>query len=337
MSIELKLQAILETKAALQAALNLPNSVPFSQYAGRINWKDETPPADLMFADYTKDRYSVSGVPAGFSDVNEFTRLTAATNFVGGELIEYAANKPRIEAGKGLLIEPVATNKVLYSVDANGSAWSKTGLSGTGNTLCETTSNSAHVLQQQLPVNSFQLTDKGSNSMYFKESYDPSRWIAVGISNLSSGNNTTSIQGGAIDSPNGQNIIESQSIQKSSDALALHVGYNQWLGIPIYSKPTIGLLSARTTSGGGAVYAGDTSKCFEFIGSQLELGSYRTSLIKTTTAPATRAPDLLRLTIPAGKTLTLDADAGVTYIMENATTALITATEPGYIRSARVN
>ena len=65
---------------------------------------------------------------------------------------------------------------------------------------------------------------------------------------------------------------------------------------------------------------------------QIELSANPSSWIPTDTTPVTRAPDILRVPVSATQTLTYDADPSISMEMDG-TTAVFTATEPGYIRS----
>lgn len=272
--------------------------------------------AKVAFNNYATGVYKVDDMEVSFEQLNEFTRLTAATNFVGGELVEYAAGQPRIEAGKGLLVEPQRTN--LYP----------NYLMTTGNGVIPTTLEVSE--GNVVPAVRF---PHGATTYSYVTLANPNPCV-ISAYVKNSDNLKPEFTG-----------IGSGAAQSAGLDFAFVVGAGATINIAtstvskhgdVYRVSTLSTTPVGAGTNGIVKYATNSAKDVTATYRQIEAGNTLTSLIKSSGAPATRSPDLLRLTIPAGKTLTLDADAGVTYIMENATTALITATEPGYIRSARI-
>lgn len=336
MSIELKLQAILETKAALQAALNLPNSVPFSQYAGHINWKDETPPSDLLFADYTKDRYAVRGVPVGFSDVNEFIRLSSATKWHDGQLVEVQNNIPRISR-EGLLIEPQRTNTATDTgvTFYNGVGYDveHLGYEGVLNlhklTELEIVSSKSTGVLFVTPLDTF-----SANSFYFRS--EGAAYIGTGYATL---------DGSAVAVFNAQTgkILQTTTAGLATiekDAIDVGGGF-----IVNFNKDPLSISSARRAIYGASNYSGgllrqsnsymgDSSNVLVIGAFQCEPDAVKSSsYIPAAGTPATRAPDILNIPLLPTQTITGDWDAGVTYSVADG---IATFSGHGYIRNITV-
>lgn len=109
--IHLSLEEILSIKQDLREVANIPNTIPFSAYYSYMAWQEDLDniPLSPKYLDFTKNRYSESGVPCGINSVGSFTRLTSATMWQDGQLVEVQNNMPRIN-NDGLLIEPQITN-----------------------------------------------------------------------------------------------------------------------------------------------------------------------------------------------------------------------------------
>ena len=330
MSIELKLQAILETKAALQAALNLPNSVPFSQYAGRINWKDETPPSDLLFADYTKDRYSVSGVPVGFSDVNEFIRLSSATKWQDGQLVEVQDNTPRI-SGEGLLIEEQRTNlqhdsQTLSKAAKEGvtltyDAYAPLGAAVNFYKMTETTTTGSH----RLIITGQTASATGPHCVSLIIKITENRYRIRLLQSTGSGLFWTpflNLRSGVI--PDGWIVqqlgIDLFRVTFTFDVLSL----GKLAGYVYLLNDT----EATTTA-----YQGDGESHIFIAAPQLEDDSFPTSYIPTSGTPVTRSPDILNIPLLPTQSPTGDWDAGVTYTVADG---IATFSGHGYIRNISV-
>ncbi len=105
MSIATELALLASTKENLRVSLGLSKDVPFSQYASHVPFYAK----DGTVFDFANNQYSKDQLPVSLSDISEFIRLSYATKWQDGQLVEVANNIPRI-SGDGLLIEPQRTN-----------------------------------------------------------------------------------------------------------------------------------------------------------------------------------------------------------------------------------
>lgn len=258
--------------------------------------------------DFEAGDYRENGFVTPLTDVVTFIRLSAATDFVDGSLLNYAAGVPRISSN-GLLIEPQATN-LLKSSEVIGTGWGviRTSVgtavgatpatsSGTYTTLARTVNDS--YIQQELlkfPVATEVFTTTHASDFV--------------------------------------NGIPSIDIVKSTSPFTF---YNSKLladGIASTSSTIVPELQdfryRVRLQGGGA--SGDLAG-FNLGANQLEVGG-RTSYIPTGSTPATRSPDSLVIPISPTETISGDWDSGISYTI-SAGEAIFTG--HGRIRSIYVS
>lgn len=280
MSIATELQRIVDTKKDLRKALNIDDSVPFSQYAAHIPWHGETPPASTRFFDFVGNRYSAGGAPAPLSSLGStFTRLSSATQWKDGVLVDVATNVMRLDKAKGLLIEPQRTNSTsLMSPIPETSTeygWS-------GGQPASKINNGVRVT----PV-------VGSNGLYYKNHYiNPNEVLISSMYILSDRDETIRFSNSSTDA-------QYESLTANT--------------LKRVSRPVMVSSELRFMYFGA--FLNDTHSTDLFC-AQLENGITVTSYIPTTYSrdrlAVTRSKDTLVVPFETGQTVTADKDEGVT-------------------------
>lgn len=205
-----------------------------------------------------------SQVPTSGAGDLDFTRASTATRINSSSLIEsVATGVPRLTYPIGggcpsLLLEPQRTNLVTYSNDFSNAAWTKSGTIVTPN-YAISPDGTQNATRLQLPFPNTQL------------------FQAVGVQDSS----TSSIY---IKGTAGQTIALYNSFL-GAGTYELRTLNGEWQRITVSSVGTI--LSYFAISN----FLSATATDILIYGSQLELGSYPTSYIPTTTATVTRLAD----------------------------------------------
>lgn len=340
MSIATELALLANTKESLRVAIGLSTSIPFSQYAVNIPWgSDVIPPTGIVF-DFKKNRYAKDGKAVYLDDMpSQFIRLSSATKWHDGQLVEVPNNVPRI-SGVGMLIEPQRTNLFPSSINVGITAagWISTLATitptptpapsgGTGVTAItpnddtqsfyQVTRNnprteatqytfSIFVKNESLVAgNTITLRQQFSGSDYALVTFDANTYEVlseVGIGNHSS---------------------------VSGSATAVGSGWYRLHMIFTVNEIVTGL-SLRVVL--NKALAGTLGSCYLW-GAQLEDGSLLTSYIPTSGTPVTRSPDILNIPLLPTQTITGDRDAGVTYSVAGG---IATFEGHGYIRNITV-
>ena len=223
-----------------------------------------------------------------------FTRASTATRVNAEGLIEsVATGVPRIDYTGGgcgkLLLEPQRTNVILRSEEFDNAAWSTNNSSVSANTttspdgttnadsLIEDTSNNLHQLAQSTTATGGIYTA----SIYVKA--NGRNWIALNIAAAGSYSAFFDIQNGVVGTI--QANITSASITS--------VGNGWYRCVVVANTGAIAPRISISMSTGNNIfsYLGDGTSGVYLYGAQLELGSYSTSLIKTTSTAVTRVKD----------------------------------------------
>ena len=271
----------------------------------------EIPAGDVVF-DFEKNRYAVKGVPVGLSDLSdlsEFIRLSSATEWQNGKLVEVANNIPRI-SGEGLLIEPQDTNLVTRSIEPNSwfsdASYTKEYIENIDGKMTAvratriqpSTSQRVFISQYpNMPIVADYIGKETENNPLFRNNTTTTNFFGG-----------TEIKNEVI-KPNISRRIDSISATASPRSVGDSTGY---------------YINGASASIGN-VY---TSYAIQILESE----SY-SSLIITPGSPATRSPDILNIPLLPSQTITGDWDDGVTYTVADN---IATFTGHGYIRNITV-
>ena len=229
------------------------------------------------------------------------TRGTVANRFNStGALDSVAANVPRLDyvfAGgiQGCpywLVEGAATNG--YWPSNMSADYSLVNMTRSGNIITETTTNGGHGFDG--PSRASTINQLRAYGYIFKQLSGTTRRVRMRVSNNADGN----ILGGIFDASTGQRFTNvsrtgSWSLTGLSDGI-INLGNGYWLLYCIgqTSVGTTNLIDLRLDNGTSSFsYAGSTGVSFECFGFQMELGSFPTSRINTTTGVVTRNADVI--------------------------------------------
>ena len=218
---------------------------------------------------------------------------------------ETRLNIPRLDYSNGtcpsLLVEPQRTNLLTYSSSFDNAAWVKLNVSVTANSvtspsgiqdadsLTENTANTEHVIYRN--------GTGTSNTFSFYAKANGRNWVAV----LSNDGTFT-----FFDIANGT----LGTVASTSTATIVDAG-NGWYRCTIYnSHVTFGASIYLSTGNGIIEYLGDGTSGAYIWGAQLEVGSYPTSYIPTTSASVTRNADVISKT---GISSLINSEEGVLY------------------------
>lgn len=241
--------------------------------------------------------YSV--VPSSGAGDMTVTRATSATRVNSSGLIEsVASNVPRLDYSNGtcpsILVEPQRTNLLIRSEEFDNVVWTKGNSSITANAinspigtltadkLVENTSNSSHLLETVLTTTtgqSYTLTcffKKAERNFGYIGAYtNESKQVYI---NLTTGAVTNTV--GTI-------------VSYKVDSLA-----NGWFRVSLTFTATneVYPFFGISDNGTNLTYTGNGTSGIYIWGAQLELGSYATSYIPTTSASVTRNADVISKT-----------------------------------------
>lgn len=266
------------------------------------NWIDI--PDTAVHMDFVKSRYAANGEPKGFEEVGNFTRLSKATMWQDGQLVEVANSVPRI-SGEGLLIEPQRTNSWPSSetFDTNN-------MRPLGDLIRYSTTEIG--IRGKRQARGYQINpDVGGQG----------GWLAT--PSTTSGN-TRSIYARApsIDKEGSLGLL----VQNTSSDSELFTITMEWYRFSMETTHRqLHPVDFRKT--------GTTTDTVIIQGLQREEGKI-TSYIPTDGAPVTRAPDILKVPLLETQTLTGDWDEDVTYETVDGEAVF---TGHGYIRTIEVN
>jgi len=249
----------------------------------------------------------------GTADFN-VVRATTATRVNEDGLIEsVGVNVPRLDYSGGvcpsILVEPQATNLLLRSQEFNNASWLKTSVTVTANavtspdgtttadTITESATTSVHQLKQNIALTAVNHTW----SLFVKPN---------GRKNVILWSDTAS-KGTAFDLNAGTITSETSSVGKIT-ALT-----NGWFKISTTILGTGGVNVSLyfINDSGNASYLGDGVSGVYVWGAQLELGSYATSYIPTTSSTVTRNADVIG---GAGDVNTFNSEEGVLFVEMSA-------------------
>ena len=301
MSIADELALLANTKESLRVAIGLSTSIPFSQYAVNIPWGSDVIPATGIVFDFSSNRYAKDGKAVYLDDISEFIRLSAATMWQDGKLVEVANNVPRI-SGDGLLIEPQRTNYSPRSVwsTRDGAIYEPSPREPlfSGQDIIRVVHSDDHNSRVERSVAAFNnLTRPITSSSYVISEVE-------GYVHYGFGGNTDNLS----DHPVGNTWSRAVGVVQDGDVVS---SYEKYL----------------------ALQAGK-SLTFDATCNQLEENTTKpSSFIPTTGTPVSRSPDILNIPLLPSQTITGDWDAGVTYTVDGG---IATFTGHGYIRNITV-
>ena len=301
---------------------------------GTTGGGDTPTPKKVTTYNFTTNTYRKNGSTVSLGDVSEFIRLSSATEWQDGNLVEVSNNIPRI-SGEGLLIEPQATNFIHHSTDISNSYWTKSGTSVVGRTLTQNTSTGTHALSS--PTRSVpQYNHTRTQSMSIRPM--GSKYIGLNFTN------GVGAAGFVVDastleyfSNEGSRHGNLRNVPISSSGGVLSISYtiddiggwntsgNSVVAVQFYNAFSVATASRS--------FAGDGVTSVEVLYVGANKGDVKSSEIITSDSPATRSPDILNIPILPTQTITGDWDEGVTHSLGGG---LVTFTGHGRIRTITV-
>lgn len=267
------------------------------------------------------------------------TRASSACLYdAGGTLVSVGTDVARFDhhpvslAPLGVLIEPAGTNLVLASTDLTQSAWSRTALSVTATALAEDTQTVTHRFSPALinrsvtagvpvTVSAIGAERPGSAKRYLTLNFTAAGFAAV--------------PGATFDLASGTVVY---SVNGSAGMRA--AGSGAWLcwltGTPTSTTVSQGeRYGLNAVAGVPAGYAGDGASGLLLSEMQFETGAAPTSRIRTTSAAATRAADLL--TLDWGSKGVADGAVTLRYSFDDGSTQDLAATVSGGVTAVPTN
>ena len=217
-----------------------------------------------------------------------FSRASAATDIINGQLTLFANDTPRISAANGLLMEDSRTNLAFGSSFAAASALTLASgqadpLGGTSACLC---TEDATTAQHSMQTNIITFTLAAYTISLFVKPVTCNRVQMRITSNvISNGYANFHLSGAGAVSANGNGFTN----------LMVQALANGWYRIAATFTPSaaqasdIRLFTLMTGSEGAAPSVAGSNRSFYVYGCQAELGSVLSSYIPTTTVAATRA------------------------------------------------
>ena len=264
-------------------------------------------PGASVALDFTRNLYRsgtpvVKGSPSLLSGWT-FTRAsTGYAETAAGALVAFASGAPRI-TDKGLLVEESRTNLLLRSQEFDNASWTKgnTTISAnavtapdgtlTADTLVENSSSAQHQQFQGVVLTAASYTW----SVYVKQAPGSQRWLS--LYPQGTGVNAFAI----FDLALGTVTLTGLAQYLSSSITALAGGWYRCSITFTAAAVTVNCVSylSNANNANSPTYLGDGASGLYFWGSQVELGSFPTSYIPTTTASATRAADVATIATAA--------------------------------------
>ena len=247
---------------------------------------------------------------------------------------ETRLNIPRLDYSNGscpsLLVEPQRTNLLTYSEQFDNAAWTKTNATVTPNTtispdgtqnadtLIENTANATHLMTQAAGGGGIQTY----SISVFAKSFSADRYLQIWV-----GNTINAAAWIRVDLDNGT-ITQNNGIAGTGYSIAsssIQDFGNGWYKCVLVANKlnTTGTntiqfrLSQISTGGESNTYTGNGTSGLYLWGAQVEVGSYATSYIPTTTAAVTRNADQISKT---GISSLINSVEGVLYAEISAVT-----------------
>lgn len=262
------------------------------------------PSLALRFADNTYQLDSGSGLESKtFAQIITFTRASGGGRFNSSGVYEWLANDaPRLDYDpvtlqpKGLLIEEQRTNLLTYSEQFDNAAWTKGGatiganvaVSPDGTASADKLIEDTSVSTSHRALRSFAAITNAvyTYSVFLKK--DTRTWACL---NLFDGTNTWSaffnLATGAVGTISGT----------GTTAKIESVG-SDWFRCSVTATGAFTqAVTSLATGDNGNIYTGDGTSGIYIWGAQLEVGSFPTSYIPTTTAQVTRAADIASVNV----------------------------------------
>jgi hypothetical protein len=263
--------------------------------------QDPLPALDL---DWATDR----SLPAAYGPTPSFSRASTGTYFTSSGVLSSAAiNAPRFNhvyngsswVSKGLLVEEQRTNLNLYSEQFNNAAYSinqgtistNQAASPDGNTTAESLAASAGTVNPY----AYQAVTTVTSSVYTFSIYvkkNTHDFVQIVLNGVANGFANFNISSG---------VVGTLGAGGSATSSIVNVGNGWYRCIITYTAAgttSAGYISliGSATAGRGATFTAAGTESVYLWGQQLELGSFATSYIPTTTAAVTRSADVCQIT-----------------------------------------
>lgn len=326
MSIATELALLANTKESLRVSLGLSKDVPFSQYK---NYIYDIPSAG-EFYDFVKNRFFSDGETRSFSDMpSQFIRLSSATKWQDGQLVEVQNDIPRINS-TGLLIEPQRTN----TGNAVSTLMTTPAFPMSDEILISTYTNQSIGQSRKLTLDKEGFLNTrvlSINYAYLPEHLtifvkSNCRYLRAIVSALISTSITYDLQTCSIVAK-GNTVGLDPIIEKHGEwfriSMVSHSGGGYWNTLE--ASDTLNFRNANNPQQAGdyiEVWADQKENAAEDL--------KPTSYIFKNNVPVTRSPDILNIPLLPTQTITGDWDAGVTYSLAGG---IATFTGHGYIRN----
>lgn len=241
-----------------------------------------------------------------------FTRASIGMAYnSAGVLTSYAVDAPRFDydpitlACKGLLIEDAATNLLLRSAELEHAGWIKSLATVTPNAIAapdgtttadklveDSTATNTHKVQQVLSKASSALTYTASICIKAAECTQVVLYLAGSSGEGNAVNTLVDLAAGTVSAPSYAGTFS------TGGAATIQSLPNGWYRVAITGTTdtaTSVYLTVRLRNG-STTYTGDGTSGVYVWGAQLELGSFASSYIPTTSAQVTRSLDVARVT-----------------------------------------
>ena len=270
----------------LKLGLNLGSSLSAANAAWYLLGKaDDTDPS--FWADFENNRYAVNGVEKPFSDIFTFTRSTTGTRVNSSGLIETVAiNQPRFDydpvthAPKGILIEEQRTNLLTRSSEFDNAAWIKDGVNVSANS---STAPDGSLSADLISINTTSAFKKAI------QQYSASAGIYTFSTYIKAGTVTKTVLYVAGFPITSASVLSGPGIPGAAGSFS-GLSSTQWSRIAVTFTAT-GAGTAQYNIYPGDSHNQSTGDSVYLWGAQLEVGSFPTSYIPTTTASVTRSAD----------------------------------------------
>ena len=313
--IHLSLEEILSIKQDLREVANIPNTIPFSAYYSYMAWQEDLDsiPLSPKYLDFTKNRYSESGVPCGISSVGNFTRLSSATMLQDGQLVEVQSNIPRISTA-GLLIEKSSTESIPnnLTITSTRDTWSATSKPDTqiGNVFEFVSDGSSAIVRTDIPVYPNGIVSP-YNGYYYRsilaKKASADSFLALG-SDAANSRLTVNLKNGSVEHI-GSIVVES----KITDI-------NEYYLIETLSTAAVANLQqcwfhASNNRGSTTTLAAPSigHKVTVALPSFQDTADFPQSVVKTSGTRVTRAPDILIIDVEPNQYISGEWDDGVIF------------------------